>query len=106
MPAPSVEDYLRQAERSERRLAAVRWIAGAVVVLVLCGVGVYLALNRVEVGDESAPDTQAFLSPLGEVEKKQLGNVYFITKLRLSCQACVTGGDVVVEIPDAAKARP
>ena len=49
---------------------------------------------------------EAFLSPLAEVEKKHLGNVYFITKLRLSCQACVTGGgDVVVEIPDAAKAR-
>lgn len=48
---------------------------------------------------------EAHLSPQNDLEKKHLGNVYFITKLRLSCQAVVTGGDVVVEIPDAAR-RP
>jgi 2Fe-2S ferredoxin len=33
-------------------------------------------------------------------ERKHLGNVYFITKVRLSCQARVTGGgDVVIEVP-------
>ena len=40
------------------------------------------------------------LSPLGPDEKKHLGNTYFITHLRLSCQARVTG-DVTVRIPDA-----
>lgn len=49
---------------------------------------------------------EAFLSPLCDAEKKHLGNVYFINKLRLSCQARVSGGDVVVEIPDAARKRP
>jgi uncharacterized 2Fe-2S/4Fe-4S cluster protein (DUF4445 family) len=40
------------------------------------------------------------LSPLGAPERKHLGNVYFITKLRLSCQARMRGdGDVVVEVP-------
>jgi uncharacterized 2Fe-2S/4Fe-4S cluster protein (DUF4445 family) len=41
------------------------------------------------------------LTPLGPPERKHLGNVYFITKLRLSCQARVSGGDVTVEIPAA-----
>ena len=42
-----------------------------------------------------------FLSPLNRDEVKHLGNTYFITKLRLSCQARVTAGDVTVLIPDA-----
>ena len=40
------------------------------------------------------------LSPLNADEKKHLGNTYFITRLRLSCQARVSG-DVTVLIPDA-----
>jgi 2Fe-2S ferredoxin len=39
------------------------------------------------------------LSPLNAAERKHLGNVYFLTKLRLSCQARVCG-DVVVHIPE------
>jgi ferredoxin len=41
------------------------------------------------------------LSPLNRDEQKHLGNTYFITKLRLSCQARVSGGDVTVLLPDA-----
>lgn len=41
---------------------------------------------------------EAFLSPLNAAEKKHLGNVYFITKVRLSCQSRVSG-DVTVELP-------
>lgn len=38
------------------------------------------------------------LSPPSEAEKRHLGNVFFITKVRLGCQARVVGeGDVVVE---------
>jgi ferredoxin, 2Fe-2S len=48
---------------------------------------------------------EKFLPPLNADEKKHLGNVYFITKLRLSCQATVTGGDVTVEIPGAPPAQ-
>jgi uncharacterized 2Fe-2S/4Fe-4S cluster protein (DUF4445 family) len=45
------------------------------------------------------------LSPFNAAERKHLGNAYFITKLRLSCQARVAqkdgdvDADVVVEIP-------
>ncbi len=42
---------------------------------------------------------EPYLSPLTATEKKHLGNVYFITKLRLSCQTTVHNGDVTVEIP-------
>ena len=47
---------------------------------------------------------EAALGPLTPVEKKHLGNTYFITKLRLSCQAQVTG-DVTLFIPDAGKLK-
>ena len=42
---------------------------------------------------------EAHLSPMNAAEKKHLGNVYFINKMRLSCQTVVNGGDVTVEIP-------
>jgi 2Fe-2S ferredoxin len=48
---------------------------------------------------------EAHMSPINAAEKKPLGNVYFITKQRLSCQARVSGGDVVVEIPGAPKRK-
>jgi 2Fe-2S ferredoxin len=42
---------------------------------------------------------EALLSPLNSAEKRHLGNVYFINKLRLSCQARLTGdGAVTVEL--------
>ncbi len=43
------------------------------------------------------------LPPINRDEIKHLGNTYFITRLRLSCQAKVAGGDVTVAIPDAMK---
>ena len=46
---------------------------------------------------------EAHLTPINDAEKKHLGNVYFITRQRLSCQARISGGDVVVEIPGAKK---
>jgi uncharacterized 2Fe-2S/4Fe-4S cluster protein (DUF4445 family) len=39
-----------------------------------------------------------FLSPYSDEEQKHLGNVYHITKVRLSCRARVRGGDVVVQL--------
>jgi ferredoxin len=38
------------------------------------------------------------LSPFNKEEEKHLGNVYFLTKVRLACQSVVTGGDVTVEL--------
>jgi 2Fe-2S ferredoxin len=40
------------------------------------------------------------LPPVNADEVRHLGNTYFITKLRLACQALVTGGDVTVVIPE------
>lgn len=48
---------------------------------------------------------EAHLSALNATEKRHLGNNYFITKLRLSCQAHIHGGDVRIRIPDARKPR-
>jgi 2Fe-2S ferredoxin len=44
---------------------------------------------------------EGHLTPLNAAERKHLGNVYFINKLRLSCQARVGDGEahVVVELP-------
>ena len=40
------------------------------------------------------------LAPYGAIDQKHLGNVYFITKTRLSCQAVlVLDADVTVEVP-------
>ena len=65
-----------------------------------CGAKATCGLCRVKV-----ISGEGHLSPMNDAEKKHLGNVYFITRQRLSCQARVTGGDVVVEIPGAPK-RP
>jgi len=47
------------------------------------------------------------LSPINLDEKRHLGNTYFISKLRLSCQARVlSDGAIAVELPDAARAKP
>jgi uncharacterized 2Fe-2S/4Fe-4S cluster protein (DUF4445 family) len=43
-------------------------------------------------------DGEAHLSPMNAAEKKHLGNVYFINKVRLACQTRVSG-DVVVDVP-------
>lgn len=45
---------------------------------------------------------EANLPPVNRDEQKHLGNTYFITRLRLSCQLFPTG-DVTVGIPDAMK---
>ena len=42
---------------------------------------------------------EASVAPINAAEKKHLGNTYFITKLRLSCQLAPTG-DLTVRIPD------
>ena len=39
---------------------------------------------------------EEFLSPYTDDEQKHLGNVYFLTKARLSCQSIATGGDITV----------
>ncbi len=56
---------------------------------------------RVEAGEDS-------LGPITALEKKHLGNTYFITKLRLSCQLQVYNqgqGEVTLFVPDAVKLK-
>jgi ferredoxin, 2Fe-2S len=38
------------------------------------------------------------LNPFTDEERKHLGNVYHITKVRLSCRSKVGAGDVVIEV--------
>lgn len=47
---------------------------------------------------------EELLSPINAIERRHLGNSYFVTKLRLSCQAQIHG-DVTLQIPDARR-RP
>jgi ferredoxin len=64
-----------------------------------CGAKATCGLCRVKViaGGEH-------LGPIGEPDKKHLGNVYFITKVRLGCQArVVSEGEVVVEPVESGK---
>lgn len=41
---------------------------------------------------------EEFASAYTDEELKHLGNVYFLTKVRLSCRTRLEGGDVVVEL--------
>jgi ferredoxin len=43
-------------------------------------------------------DGESGLSPLGPLERRHLGNVYFITKQRLSCQARLTESATAITI--------
>lgn len=36
------------------------------------------------------------LNPIGPLDEKHLGNVYFLTKIRLACQSFIQG-DVVIQ---------
>lgn len=47
------------------------------------------------------------LSPYNEVEEKHLGNLYHLTKLRLSCQSIILDGadDITVEVKAKKKKR-
>jgi uncharacterized 2Fe-2S/4Fe-4S cluster protein (DUF4445 family) len=45
------------------------------------------------------------LNEFTDDEEKHLGNVYYLTKVRLSCQSVVSGGDVVVELAPKRKKK-
>ena len=45
------------------------------------------------------------LVPYTDEEEKHLGNVYHLTRVRLSCRAVVRGGDVVVDVAPRKKKR-
>lgn len=41
---------------------------------------------------------EQFLGPYTDEEHKHLGNVYHLTRVRLSCRAVAAGGDIVVDV--------
>jgi ferredoxin, 2Fe-2S len=41
---------------------------------------------------------EASLNPYTDEEQKHLGNVYHITRVRLSCRSVAVGGDIVVDL--------
>jgi uncharacterized 2Fe-2S/4Fe-4S cluster protein (DUF4445 family) len=70
----------------------VAWRSGAALASA-CGAKATCGLCRVKI-----VEGEQFLTPLNENDKKHLGNVYFLTKVRLGCQARLAAeGDVVVE---------
>ena len=79
----------------------VAWRAGAALASA-CGAKATCGLCRVKIvaGEQ-------LLTPLTDHDKRHLGNVYFLTKVRLGCQARVSGeGDIVVEPVGAVKRPP
>lgn len=86
-----------ECEEGETAFAAAR--RAGVLIPTACVGRASCGLCRVKVlaGEEA-------LSPLNSDEKKHLGNTYFLTKLRLSCQARVHG-DVTLLIPDAKRRK-
>ena len=38
------------------------------------------------------------LTPYSDEERKHLGNVYHLTKVRLACRSQLTGGDVAIQV--------
>ncbi len=71
-------------------LYQIAWRSGAALATA-CGAKATCGLCRVKVlvGGE-------YLTPITDAEKKHLGNVYFLTRVRLGCQTRVEG-DVEVE---------
>lgn len=43
-------------------------------------------------------DGAANLTPFSDEERKHLGNVYHLTRVRLACRSRLTGGDVTIEV--------
>ena len=95
-PAEVIESY-----QDGERLFDIGRRAGVDIETACVGKGTCgLCRVRITGGEE-------FLTPYTEDEQKHLGNVYFITKVRLSCQTLVAGGDVVVELaPGPKRSKP
>jgi len=75
--------------------------AAGVPITTACGAKATCGLCRVKIVGGAD-----HISAVTDAEKRHLGNVYFITKMRLSCQTQVTGGHVTVEVPGAPKKKP
>ncbi len=66
-----------------------------------CGAKATCGLCRVKVVDGAE-----LLSELNDQEKKHLGNVYFITRVRLGCQSRITGdGEITLDVPARIKKK-
>ena len=78
----------------------VAWRSGAALASA-CGAKATCGLCRVKI-----VAGEKLLTPITEHDKRHLGNVYFITHVRLGCQARIAAeGDIVVEPVGAVKRK-
>lgn len=93
-------------------MASIRFLPGGIVRECFPGQSVFEVGWKTDVGIQSAcvgkgtcglcrvviEEGEDALSPYNDVEEKHLGNLYHLTKLRLSCQAIVQegAGDITV----------
>jgi uncharacterized 2Fe-2S/4Fe-4S cluster protein (DUF4445 family) len=78
----------------------IAWRSGAALSSA-CGAKATCGLCRVKI---LAGEQQ--LTPLTDHDKRHLGNVYFLTKVRLGCQARVVGDGAIEVEPVGAVKRP
>lgn len=96
--SPATGDLEESYEDGER-LFDVGRRAGVEIETACVGKGTCgLCRVRILAGEE-------FLNDYTEAEQKHLGNVYFLTKIRLSCRTLITGGDVTIELPPKRKRK-
>ena len=95
MPRITFEPHSKTIECSAEETVFVAARRAGIMLPTACVGRGSCGLCRVKVlaGEDSLP-------PVTKAEKFHLGNTYFITKLRLSCQLTVSG-DVTLQIPDA-----
>ena len=96
---PADTGDLEESYEDGERLFDIGRRAGVEIETACVGKGTCgLCRVRVVAGEE-------FLNPYTEAEQKHLGNVYFLTKIRLSCRTVVAGGDVTIELPRPRKRK-
>jgi hypothetical protein len=54
MSNPALDEWFRAAERRERRWSSLKSLSLIVGCILICAIGAYISLNRVEVGDDRA----------------------------------------------------
>lgn len=87
LPSGIVETY-----RDGETLFEVGRRAGLAIDTACVGKGTCgLCRVRIDTGQE-------FLNPYTDEEQKHLGNVYHLTRVRLSCRSVAAGGDMVVDL--------
>jgi ferredoxin, 2Fe-2S len=99
--------------------ASIRFLPDEISVSCEVGESVFHAGRRAGVAIETAcvgratcglcririVEGEEHLSEFNAQEERHLGNVYYLTKIRLSCQALVRGGAITVELAPKKRRR-